>query len=55
MAKSGKRLRKAKEKINLDGVYTLTDAVKIVKENANTNFDETIILLGSQKATPEML
>ncbi len=42
MAKSGKRLRKAKEKINLDGVYTLTDAVKIVKENANTNFDETI-------------
>lgn len=42
MAKSGKRLRNAKEKINLDGVYTLTDAVKIVKENANTNFDETI-------------
>jgi large subunit ribosomal protein L1 len=42
MAKTGKRLQKAKEKIDRTALYALSDAVKIIKENANTKFDETI-------------
>ena len=42
MAKTGKRLQKAKENIDRTALYTLSDAVKIIKENANTKFDETI-------------
>jgi large subunit ribosomal protein L1 len=42
MAKTGKRLQKAKENIDRTALYALSDAVKIIKENANTKFDETI-------------
>ena len=31
-----------KEKIDRTALYALSDAVKIIKENANTKFDETI-------------
>ena len=42
MAKHGKRFTAAHEKIERGTLYDLTEAVKIVKENANTKFDETI-------------
>jgi large subunit ribosomal protein L1 len=42
MAKTGKRLQKAKENIDRTALYSLSDAIKIIKENANTKFDETI-------------
>jgi large subunit ribosomal protein L1 len=42
MAKTGKRLKKVKENVDRTALYALTDAVKIIKENANTKFDETI-------------
>jgi len=42
MSLTGKRLRKAKENVDRSAFYALSDAVKIIKENANTKFDETI-------------
>ena len=42
MSKQGKRLTKANENIDRNAVYALSDAVKIVKENASAKFDETI-------------
>ena len=42
MAKSGKRLAAARESINRDGVLTLDEAVKLVKQNSGAKFDETI-------------
>ena len=42
MAKHGKRYTNAHEKIERGTLYELADAVKIVKDNANTKFDETI-------------
>ena len=38
----GKRLKKARENVDRSAFYALSDAVKIIKENANTKFDETI-------------
>ncbi len=42
MSLTGKRLRKARENVDRSAFYALSDAVKIIKENANTKFDETI-------------
>lgn len=42
MSKHGKRLKKANENVDRDTYYALTDAVKIVKDNASAKFDETI-------------
>jgi len=42
MAQLGKRIRKARETVNRHTQYSLEDAVKLVKENANTKFDETV-------------
>ena len=42
MTKLGKRMAKAKETIDREAAYGLTDAVKIVKDNAKAKFDETI-------------
>ena len=44
MAKLGKRSRAARERVDADRFYTITDAVKLVKENAKAKFDETIEL-----------
>src|SRR3954466_6360134 len=38
----GKRLKKAREGINREKLYPLTDAIKMVKERAKSKFDETI-------------
>ena len=40
--KFGKRLSAAVAEMDRNKLYTLTDAVKLVKENANAKFDETI-------------
>jgi len=40
--KLGKRLRKAGEQIDRDAYYSVVDAVKALKQNANAKFDETI-------------
>ena len=42
MAHKGKRLKKALETLDRNALYSLSDAVKIVKDNATSKFDETI-------------
>ena len=44
MAGKNKRIGKAREGIDRDGLYTLAEAVKMVKERASAKFDETIEL-----------
>lgn len=39
---AGKRYRAAAETIDVDTAYSVTDAVKLVKSNATSKFDETI-------------
>jgi len=42
MTKIGKRLRKANETVDRDAVYSVVDAVKVLKQSATAKFDETI-------------
>src|SRR6266508_872360 len=42
MAHAGKRVRKAREGIELIKLYPVGEAVKLVKERANAKFDETV-------------
>jgi large subunit ribosomal protein L1 len=42
MSKPGKRFRAAKATVNRDKLYSLEEAVKLVKNAAQTKFDETI-------------
>ncbi|MCX2722366.1 50S ribosomal protein L1 [Roseibium salinum] len=42
MAKVGKRIRAAREGIDRNKVYPLTEAISLVKERAKTKFDETV-------------
>ena len=42
MAKVAKRVAKSREGIDRDAFYSLTDAVKLLKERATAKFDETI-------------
>ncbi len=42
MAKAGKRIRTAKEAVDSNKAYSLKEAVKLVKDNAKTKFDETV-------------
>ena len=42
MAKYGKRTQAAREKIDRDALYSIEDAVPMVKEAATAKFDETI-------------
>src|SRR5829696_455731 len=38
----GKRLKKAREGVDREKLYPLTDAIKMIKERAKSKFDETI-------------
>ena len=42
MAKSGKRLKVAKERIDREQFCSVEEAIKLVKENAKVKFDETV-------------
>ena len=42
MSNLGKRTTKAREGVDREKLYPLTDAVKMVKERAKAKFDETI-------------
>jgi large subunit ribosomal protein L1 len=42
MAQHGKRVIKAREGVNRDKLYTLDEAVKLIKARATAKFDETI-------------
>jgi large subunit ribosomal protein L1 len=42
MARIGKRIRKAYENLDASKVYSLAEAVKLIKEKATAKFDETI-------------
>jgi large subunit ribosomal protein L1 len=42
MAKLGKRLELAKKNVNAEELYSLDNAVSIVRDNAKSKFDETI-------------
>ncbi len=44
MAKTGKRLRAARESIDREKLYAIDVAVKLVKERATAKFDETVEL-----------
>jgi len=44
MAKTGKRMTAAKANVDRDNNYSVSDAVKLVKENAKVKFDETVEL-----------
>jgi large subunit ribosomal protein L1 len=42
MARMGKRLKNAYQAIDVEKLHSLKDAVKIIKANAKTKFDETV-------------
>lgn len=42
MAKLSKRYKKALESVDLNKVYTIEEAIKLVKANASAKFDETV-------------
>ena len=42
MAKPGKRMRSSLESVDRDSLYSIEDAVKIVKDNSKVKFDETV-------------
>jgi len=42
MAKLGKRLKAANAAVDRDALYSIEDAIKLVKSNAKAKFDETI-------------
>ncbi len=42
MTKPGKRIRKAREGVDREKFYTVEEAVKAIKANANAKFDESI-------------
>ena len=42
MARTGKRYLKLREGIDFDNQYSVEEAVKLVKANAKTKFDETV-------------
>ncbi len=42
MAKTGKRLKEAKERIDRDRTYGLGEAIALVKQGAKAKFDETV-------------
>lgn len=42
MAKLGKRLRKAYEAVDKENLYSLQEAVALLKQNASAKFDETV-------------
>ena len=42
MANAGKRIRAARESVDRDKQYDLSDAVKAVKAGAKAKFDETV-------------
>ena len=42
MAHEGKRIRAAREGIDADKLYPISDAVKLIKDRAKAKFDETI-------------
>ena len=42
MAKNGKRMRAAREKVDPNVHVSIAEAVRVVKENATAKFDETI-------------
>jgi len=42
MAHEGKRMRKAREAVDRNMQYSIDEAVKLIKQNATTKFDETV-------------
>jgi large subunit ribosomal protein L1 len=42
MAHEGKRMRKAREAVDRNMQYTIDEAVKLIKQNATSKFDETV-------------
>ena len=42
MARSGKRLKSSREAIERETLYPVEEAVKLLKQNANAKFDETV-------------
>jgi large subunit ribosomal protein L1 len=58
MKKIGKRLKELRKELDLDKVYTLADAIKLVKKSATAKFDETIeisVMLGIDPAKQDQM
>jgi len=53
MAKQGKRIRKAYESVVADKVYSLEEALKIVKSTATAKFDETVEVAANLGVDPK--
>lgn len=56
MANFGKRLKNIRKGIDFDKVFSLSEAVSVIKKNATAGFDETVeiaIMLGIDKKKPE--
>ncbi|MDR1233991.1 MAG: 50S ribosomal protein L1 [Holosporales bacterium] len=56
MARPGKRLRGIRKDLDLDKIYTLKEAVSLIKKSANAKFDETVevcLMLGIDPKKPE--
>jgi large subunit ribosomal protein L1 len=53
MAKMSKRFRQARESIDKDRKYTLTESCELVKEHATAGFDETVEIAISLNVNPK--
>lgn len=53
MAKFGKRTQAIREKIDVNKAYTLDEAVALLKEGANSKFDETVDVVVSLGVDPK--
>ena len=51
---AGKRIENAYKTIDKSKLYSLKDAVKLVKENANAKFDETVDLAINLGVDPKL-
>lgn len=53
MAKQGKRIRQANEAVDREKFYELAEAVRLLKDNAKTKFDETIDIVMNLGVDPK--
>lgn len=53
MAKQGKRIRQAVEAIDREKFYELSEAIKLIKDNAKTKFDETVDIVMNLGVDPK--
>ena len=53
MAKLGKRLKNINEKLDIENIYNIDEAIKLIKENATAKFDESIDVILNLNVDPK--